>query len=361
MTAIARLSVAGLRNLEQVDLDLGQGFNLIHGVNGSGKTSLLESVYVLSRGKSFRSGQTDTLICNHSDEMVVFARLVDGHQLGLRRGRGDKQSLKLDGTVQSNWDRAAAVAPVLVIDAGTFALLEGGPKARRQYVDWGVFHVEPAFITAWRRFRKALAHRNQLLKQQAPSPEELEAWDREFSSAGEAVHIARYEYVNLILPIFQQVYSEIAGSRALELSIDYAKGWSDHSLAVALRSSRRQDLRYKATQVGPQRADLTINVGSRSAVDVLSRGQQKVLICALKIAQGLLYSEGRGRQCIYLIDDLPAELDKSNRKEVLACIARMNCQCLVTCVDRSDLEDCLEEAKEVVSFHVERGKIGPLN
>lgn len=357
MTVIERLNVSGLRNLVQVQLELSSGFNLFHGENGSGKTSLLESVYLLSRGKSFRSGQTDTLINADGGEAVVFARLSGGQQLGVSRKRGDKQTLKLDGVQQSNWDRVTSILPVLVLDAGTFALLEGGPKARRQYLDWGVFHVEPGFILAWRRFRKALANRNQLLKQSVPDFDELDAWDREFSAAGEAIHLARSAYVDLVLPYFRRVYEQIAGERALDLSINYSKGWGEGSLASTLETSRRQDLKYKATQAGPQRGDLGISLGNRSAVDVLSRGQQKILITALKIAQGQLYSDGRDRRCIYLIDDLPAELDKVNREEVLACIGRMDSQCLVTCVAKSDLQECLSGANEVVSFHVERGKI----
>ncbi len=355
MSVIAELRIKDIRNIQSAELHCHDRLNVLFGVNGSGKTSALESAYLLSRGKSFRTANTDTLIANEAKEGVVFARLGSGKRVGLSRGRSDRTKLKLEDHVQKNWDEVAQLLPLLVIDASTFLLLEGGPKSRRQYLDWGVFHVEHSFIHHYRRFRKALANRNQLLKTGAYSAAELEAWSAHFIESGEQMHACRREYFVKLLPVFRSVYESIEPEGVPELLMTYQQGWQDgFSLAEALTASHANDRRYKATQIGPQRADIQIKTGSKLAADVLSRGQQKLVVSAMKIAQGILHSSLSQSECIYLVDDLPAELDEVNRNAVLQRLRETRAQLFVTCVQRDSLAI---ESNEYTAFHVERGKI----
>ena len=358
MSGISELRITGIRNIANAELNCHKDLNILYGVNGSGKTSALEALYLLSRGRSFRASNTDALINDQSKEGVVFAYLRDRTRIGLSRGRGEKSRLKLNEDIQKNWDLVAQKLPVLVIDASTFQLLEGGPKSRRQFLDWGVFHVEPTFIQHWRRFRKALANRNQLLKSGNLSTPELDAWSAELVQAGESMDQCRREYFDSLLPVFKSVYGQLEREETPQLIITYSRGWSDgQSLGEALRSSLSNDRRYKATQVGPQRADVVIKTGSKLAAEVLSRGQQKLVISALKIAQGILYTSTCEYACIYLVDDLPAELDKQNREAVLECLRGTGAQLFVTCVQREDLNVLEKDGNESTAFHVERGKI----
>jgi DNA replication and repair protein RecF len=360
MSAITQLDITAIRNIQHGRLGCHPRLNLVFGVNGSGKTSVLEAIYLLSRGRSFRTSQTDTLIDRDSNEAVVFAQLSD-HKLGLSRARNKKPSLRLDEIQQDNWDRVARILPVLVIDSGTFALLEGGPRARRQFLDWGVFHVEQSFIASWRNFRKSLANRNQLLKSRSVDHDSLRAWNQEFVLHGEAVDRARESYYKQFQSVLLPVYRELAGEE-IELTMEYSRGWwSDCSLSQALDKAVESDLRYKATQVGPQRADILLKVQGKAAQDVLSRGQQKILVCALKIAQGVFHSQLSDNKSIYLLDDLPAELDASNRSAVLQRVLQTGSQVFVTCVEREALVKSLPGGEEMTAFHVERGKIVTVN
>ncbi|MEQ8315801.1 MAG: DNA replication/repair protein RecF [Gammaproteobacteria bacterium] len=358
MSALSRLQLTHFRNLAAVTLDLAPGFNLIHGQNGSGKTSLLEAIHVLATGKSFRSSLVDPLIMDGESEAVIHARAFDNTQFGLAKPRNQKHSLKLNGNLQKNWDEVARLLPTLVLDSGSFQFLEGGPKARRRFLDWGVFHVEPGFVAQWRRSRHALAHRNRLLKSPRPDESQLLAWDHELCLAAEAIDNFRSAYMKAIMPDFLEVYGGLAEGRADELTMDYRRGWDeDMGLAESLQLNRSQDIKYGASQLGPHRADLDIRVGRRKALEVLSRGQQKLLICALKIAQGKLLSSNTERKCSYLVDDLPAELDSSNRKRVLTQLARLDSQVFVSCVERDALATEAFQGSEMATFHVERGTI----
>ena len=357
MSALSRLEVHNFRNIENLSISPAHDVNLIVGDNGSGKTSILESIHLLATGKSFRSHLIDPMIRNDCAEAILFAQDVEGGSFGLKKPRNRKHDLKLNGQNQKNWDEVIRSLPVQVLDASSFQLLEGGPKARRRFLDWGVFHVEPQFVDAWRRSKKALANRNQLLKQPGLDEGQLLAWDRELSTAAELIDAARADYIDNLLPNFNQVFQELDGESD-GLTIEYQRGWeSGQGLAEALIANRDRDLRYGASQVGPHRADIQIKVGKRKAVEILSRGQQKILICALKIAQGKLFAEAIDQQCHYLIDDLPAELDEQNRERVLTQLLGLGGQLFVTAVDEKALLIKAQDSIEVATFHVERGII----
>lgn len=361
MSVITEFRITDIRNIASSTLACHSKLNILYGANGSGKTSALEAIYLLSRGKSFRTTSTDSLINDESKEGVVFTILQSGKRIGLSKGRSDRSRLKLDDNLQPNWDRVTHLLPVLVIDASTFQLLEGGPKPRRQYLDWGVFHVEPAFITHWRNFRKALANRNQLLKTGSVSSQELSAWNKSLITSGEDIHACRSAYFKQLLPVFQEVYHSLERAGTPDLSVSYTRGWSDSmSLEEALDASLPNDRRYKSTQVGPQRADIVIKAGTRLAAEVLSRGQQKLVVAAMKIAQGVLHSTIKESPCIYLVDDLPAELDGVNRESVLKRLLATGAQLFITCVQRESLPIEAKEGDEFKAFHVERGKIEAL-
>lgn len=365
MNPIATLSVSGLRNLTESTLSPAKRVNLFHGENGSGKTSLLEAIHLLATGRSFRSSKLDPLINYGLDKTIVFAQLSDGTKLGLSKGRRQRHQLRLQEETQRNWEAAARCLPLQVIDATAFQLLEGGPRARRRFLDWGVFHVEHGFVSAWRDSRKCLANRNALLKQQRLDTGQLDAWDRELVEAATTVDRLRGATMSRFLPLFKEVYTQLDGSHADELRVSYERGWSaEADFAEELIRSRDADRRYGSTQLGPQRADISVKLDHAPAVEVLSRGQQKILVSALKIAQGRLLSEALGAKCIYLVDDLPSELDPENRARVFASLLSLDSQLFVTCVELTGLSVDSQGGVfaglgvgEMAQFHVEHGRI----
>ncbi len=358
MSRIIRLNVSSVRNIISCEMRPSPSVNVFFGKNGSGKTSLLEAVHVLASGKSFRSIKVDPLINHDSSQAIIYAELANGYHIGLSKSRRENHQLFFQNQPQRNWETIARELPIQLLDSNSFLLLEGGPRSRRKYLDWGVFHVEQSFIENWRRSKKCLANRNVLLKQKRMNTSELLAWDKEFCEAASEVDQSRSRYFQLLAPRFGTVYRELEGAFPESLELKYLRGWQEGELlADVLRASVGLDSKYGATQSGPHRAELDIRVGRNRAVDILSRGQQKVLVSALKIAQGDILSAALGRNCIYLVDDLAAELDAYNRAAVLSQLLRQGGQLFLTCVEKGALVPSLPTSLELAMFHVEHGTI----
>ncbi len=357
MSAVTRLEITAFRNIRRAALDPAPGVNYLVGPNGSGKTSLLEALHLLASGRSFRGALVDPLITHDCETAVLRAELADGPAVGLEKFRRGGHRLKLGGAIQRNWDEAARALPVQLIDAGSFQLLDGGPKVRRRFLDWGVFHVEHAFVGDWRNARRCLANRNRLLRRPAPDAGELAAWDRELCRAAARVDAARRAGFERLAPLFE-AECDALGAELPAVTLAYRRGWDpERELAAVLERARASDVRLGASQHGPHRADVEIRVAGRRAADVLSRGQQKLLACALRIAQGRMLAAAAGRDCVYLVDDLASELDRGNRRRVLDRLTAREGQLFVTCLDRSLLDPACFAAAGASLFHVEHGRI----
>jgi DNA replication and repair protein RecF len=246
--------------------------------------------------------------------------------------------------------------PLQVLSSDTFKLLEGAPKIRRQFMDWGVFHVEQGFHGAWKNAQRCLKQRNSLLRRGRIDPAQLQAWSQELVSAGEQLHSYREHYFSQFLPQFASMLSKLTDLEGL--SLEYFRGWEKaKTLAQSYSDNSQKDIDRGYTGTGHHRADLRLKCQSMMAVDILSRGQQKLVVCAMRLAQGYLLSALRGKRCVFLVDDLPAELDRRHRKALCELLEQMNCQVFVTCVDYQDVENCWQPDTEKKLFHVEHGKV----
>ncbi|MEQ6917880.1 DNA replication/repair protein RecF [Halomonas aquatica] len=358
--SIDRLTFQGLRNLQAVDLKPGPRINLLTGANGSGKTSVLEGIHVLGMGRSFRARQLRHAIAHGADAMTLHGRLVGepAVTIGVRRHReGGELELRLSGERLDRVSRLVESLPLQLINPDAFRLLEGPPAGRREFLDWGVFHVKHDFLDTWRRFRRALKHRNALLRHGRISDASLDAWEQELVHWSEQLDEMRRDWVEMFLPVFEDTLRELISLPGLALR--YTRGWdSKRGLSDILRQARDTDHQMGFTQQGPQRAELGIRLDKRPAAEVLSRGQQKLVVSALKLAQGRLLEQLTGRTCIYLIDDLPAELDSGHRRVFCKWLERMQCQVFITSVDPEALMDLWEADTHLAMFHVEHSESG---
>lgn len=367
--SIERLSCHGLRNLQPLTLHPGPGINLVTGANGSGKTSLLEGLYILGMGRSFRTRQLKNVIQHEADELTLFGRLAGGDEtpgtsLGVRRPREDRElELRLGGERPARLSELVGTLPLQLINPDAFRLLEGPPARRREFLDWGVFHVKHEFLTGWKRMRRALKHRNALLRRGklggGTDVSQLDAWEHELATRGEQVDRLRRDWFSAFLPLFEQTLDALMPLE--RLTLHYARGWDKkRSLAEVLQAARETDEHMGFTQQGPQRADLRIRVNKKPAVEVLSRGQQKLVVSAMKLAQGRLLESQSGpgaaqRHCVYLIDDLPAELDSYYQQRFCELLESMQCQAFITSVEPN--VRWLPETKASV-FHVKQSAPG---
>jgi DNA replication and repair protein RecF len=360
---IVRLQVQDVRNLKQVALEQLRAINIFFGANGSGKTSLLEAVNLLLVGRSFRHAQLKPILRDGSSQCVAFAELAEGENrlaLGMQRSHTDKPIIKCNGERLKSAAELVRIVPVQLLNTEAFALLTGGPSGRREFMDWGLFHVEQEFYAAWQHARRALHQRNSLIRHDKIDRSQLELWSREYARYGEVLDVFRRDYIATLAPRFRQILSELNPTLTERITVVYSRGWArDTSLEALLNDNVDSDLRQGFTRVGPHRADLKLQVGAHSAADTLSRGQIKLVVASLRIAQAELLHERTGRRCVFLIDDLPAELDMQHRRHLCAALERLAAQVLVTCIDKSELKDCWQAADQVAMFHVEHGAISP--
>ena len=358
---IQQLSITGVRNLDSVSLSPSPFINVLYGLNGSGKTSILEAIHLLGLARSFRSNRIKPVINHNSEQCTVFGRLKLSSglvPLGVARDmQEDTFKIRLAGENLRSTSELAKLLPLQVINPDTFKLLEGSPKLRRHFIDWGVFHVKHQdFFPLWQRMQKALKQRNSLLRHGRIKGSELTVWDNELIKAAGAVDKLRHEYIERLIPVFHDVLRQLIDLP--ELSISYYRGWDrERPLSEVLQDGLKRDIHSGYTHTGPQRADLKVKLGKANAVDILSRGQLKLVVCALKLAQGFLYTEISGKQCLFLVDDLPSELDSPHRRALCRLFQEMKCQTFISCVEKTALENCWLPGAEVKVFHVKQGQI----
>jgi DNA replication and repair protein RecF len=354
--SIETLSVRGIRNLHECKLDFSAGVNVFYGDNGAGKTSLLESIHLLAMARSFKASRTRTVVGAESDELLISASVAGVGRLAVRRSQKGLTQIRLNGTSLATLAELVHLLPLQLIHADSFALLEGNPGDRRQFLDWGVFHQFSTFHTDWQKLQKSLKNRNSLLRSGRIKPSELEIWEREYLSAAERIDADRKRYLEGFVPCFHTVLSQLIDLPALR--IHYFRGWDkDRPLPEILNQQRARDSKLGYTQSGPQRADMRIKIGKVNAADLLSRGQQKLVVCALKIAQSLYLQTQQALPTVFLIDDLPSELDHHHIQKLGALMEGLQTQVFMTCVDPAPLKTFWKNPDRISMFHVEQGQI----
>ncbi len=351
--SLVELHVENLRCIEAARLELHPRCTLIWGGNGAGKTSLLEATFLLGRGRSFRTRQTEQLVRRATQRMTVFGR-TEGpvpHRIGLEFDREAGVRAKVDGEGVKSLADLTLAFPVQVIDPDIHKLIEEGGRRRRRWLDWAVFHVEPEFADAWYRYARALRQRNAALKGR---PAEGRPWESELAEHGERISSARRRVLERLVPYW---HATLAAVDCPAAALTYVQGWPDPlRLQEALTSVRPRDEARQTTTVGPHRADLRIAVGGKPARDVLSRGQQKLMAAALVLAQLRLLAETAQVMPTLLLDDPAAELDAGHQAGFVSEISRLQCQLILTAL-QPDIPG-FTRADRV--FHVEQGRVRPV-
>jgi DNA replication and repair protein RecF len=347
---LQHLQTTNFRCLEDAELEADPHYNLIYGANASGKTSLLEAIAYLGRGKSFRGAATQDLIRYGGTEFVLLGKVdTDTRSLvvGVRNSR-DGLEIRVDGERAASAAVLAETLPLQVVDPEVHNLIGGGPETRRRYLDWIAFHVEHGYLENWRRFRRALKQRNAALRDGA-GPAALGGWDRQFLDTARVVHESRRQVVELVQPVFEETGGRLMGNA---VGLVYRQGWKQElSLDEALAASAERDREQGSTQVGPQRADLKLVMDERAAKKQVSRGQQKLLACTLVLTATELAQSALERPLLLLLDDPAAELDGASLERLMAQVIGLGCQVVATALmpDKHLFPDA------PALFHVEQG------
>lgn len=349
------VEIHNLRVIGHAVLVAGDGMNVVAGPNGSGKTSVLEAVYLLGRGRSFRSRRVRTLVRNGSGGLSVKARVRTQSGLAVTvavQGGNGGTELRLGAHRAGSTAELARVVPVVALEPRALSLVDGGPAARRQLLDWSLFHVEPSFAAAWRRYHRALQHRNTLLRNGARSAE-LETWERELAAVGEHISDRR----SAILEALGEYVGEFAdGVLGLRPSLQYRPGWDrEKPLQGVYAAGRATDRARGYTVAGPHRADVVVKINGSLAAEKLSRGQTKLFVGALIAAHVRLLKTRGCEGPVLLVDDFHAELDEAAAARLLRMLATLSCQSFLTTTGSDRMSAVAEPQLRV--FHVEQGRL----
>lgn len=354
--ALTRLLIKDFRNIENADLALAPGFNFLVGANGSGKTSVLEAIYTLGHGRAFRSLQAGRVIRHEQDAFVLHGRIEGAERettVGLTKNRAGDSKVRVDGTDGHKVAELAQMLPMQLITPEGFTLLNGGPKYRRAYIDWGCFHNEPGFFTAWSNLRRLLKQRNAALRQ-VTRYQQIRAWDQELAPLAEQISQWRAAYSEAIAEDITTTCAQFLPEFALNFT--FQRGWdkeTDYRDLLERQFERDRALTYTAS--GPHKADFRIRADGTPVEDLLSRGQLKLLMCALRLAQGEFLTRQNGRRCLYLIDDFASELDETRRHLLASRLKATRAQVFVSAISADHVFDMADEKGKM--FHVEQGKI----
>lgn len=355
---LSKLHVQNLRCIEQIKLDLHTQRNIFLGDNGAGKTSLLEAIFLLSRGQSFRTHNARRLIRDDQEYCLVRARHVANNGLATTlamQKMPDETRIRIGNDKPQRISELARICPALILEPGQHRLIEDGPTLRRRFLDWSVFHVEPAYQVHWSRFSRALKQRNQLLR--TGQLKGLDSWTHEYVEAAGQVDALRCKVFSELLPHIQQLIHQFLPTE-LELNISYRSGWlAQSSLQQQLDKQLDQDRERGFTQSGPHRAEIRVNTRQHSAKESLSRGQQKLLITAMLLAQANHFEQRLAIPPMLLVDDLASELGAAARRSLLDFIAAYQGQCFLTSLDGEFLQSSLLDNSRM--FHVKHGGVKP--
>jgi DNA replication and repair protein RecF len=347
---IRKLTIENFRNLERAELTPHERLNYIYGSNGAGKTSILEALVVLSRGRSFRTNSAAELIGPNAPTFRVVASTEDERKkvstVGLERSR-QRWRGRLNGKDLSQLSQLTRLLPLVLMEPDSHLLVSGPPEVRRKYMDWGMFHVEQNFLNAWREFSKSLKQRNAALRH--GDSVMLDSLDEVLAKNGTRLGKHRTKYAEHIEKAIGGMMNSLSESVS-EVGITYHDGWAGDTYLESLKESRKRDLDRNMTSTGPHRADLKFRCGKHRARAVLSRGEQKVFAAALVLTQAEILQRAVEAPLV-LLDDLASEFDQSHFGRVLQRAQDLGSQVWVTGTEKPAI------GEEHRVFHVEQGVV----
>lgn len=350
--AITQIQIHHFRNIDFADIQPSSAFNFIIGNNGSGKTSLLEAIYMLGHGRAFRHSHANRIIQHNQDELVLFSKiqtnLEQSHSVGLSKSKRGENKIKIDGDTGFKLSELAKLLPIQTITPEGFDLLTGGPKYRRAFIDWGCFHHYPEFISYWNNQKRLIKQRNALLKE-IKNYQQISHWDKELIPIAQKMSQIRRDYSTQIMPEILATCQDFLPE--YELNYQFDAGWdNDLDYAQVLINNFERDRMMCYTTAGPHKADLKLRVKNIPIEVLFSRGQLKLLMCALKLAQGEFYTKQTHQPCLYLIDDFTSELDL-NKRELLSKRLKSKCyQVFITAVSQEQIQSMVSENDKIFSI-----------
>ena len=334
------LRVQNFRTHSDLILEIGEKSTLISGANGSGKTSLLEAIYFALQGTSFRSSDKEIL---RNDGSSWFRIDLKDSKDSLRTiifnnaVQKSKKQFLVDGNKKARLSANLRI-PVVLFEPDDLQLLSGSPTRRRNFLDYFLSQIFPSFQLALARYNKALKQRNNLLKRDNVSKDELFPWNLMLAEYGAEIISKRQDFLELLNSKIEEVYFEISGVKD-EIEIDYlGEKVSKNEILAILSENIERDKILGYTNFGPHKHDIQFIFNKKPAQNVASRGENRSLVLALKFIETDILADLTSKRPIVLLDDVFSELDDDRQKLLTKHFSKY--QTIITSTNEIKVEDC---------------------
>ena len=353
------VQIRGFRNIDDLSIEPDAKLNIFLGENGSGKSSILEAIHYLGFTRSFRTSKHKNVIQHEQQSFTVFAQVdCDNtiYKLGLSRTVSDECLVSIDGLKSKSAVDLVSKLPVQIFTPQSSDLILGSPRLRRKYLDWLLFHVEQQFANKFAMYRRCLLQINASYKISSRAKGLDSFWTEQLAELGEDI---RNLHESLMLSEFKAFihYNLQVFLPEFSFDISYYKGWEKElNLKEAIDKNSVRDKKKGFVSVGPHKADLRIKIGGVLAHEILSRGQVRMLVAALQIAQAQYLKSKLQKSVVFLLDDIGAELDSSKQELFINSLLNTGSQLFVTAIDRKQL-NYISNYQHKKLFHVEHGQV----
>lgn len=355
---VEQITIKNCRILNAVEITLSPSLNIISGDNGSGKTSFLEALSLLSRGRSFRTSRISDLI-SHGKSSVLISSSIRSEskiatQIGIEKSVG-KTRIRINKKDIYSQSELSRHLPITVIHPESIKLITGSPAERRAFIDWICFYLYPGFHSIWKSYQHILKQRNSCLKHKVHRYA-LEKWTIELAELQPEIHDYRCKAIKAISPSIVKITSDILASKTC--GIELKSGFPSHvkfeqdSILEYYKEKQELDLKFGRTHAGVHRSDLTIQLDGKPANQTASRGQLKLLAISLLLAQSNVIHSSNTSKAIILIDDITAELDPENKHILLDYLNSLDQQLILTTPSETKLK-----LNNSTMFHVKHGEL----
>ncbi len=354
---LQRFGVQNFRGINPIGFDLSHKVNIFSGPNGAGKSSILEAIYFLSCCKSFRTTNADALIAYENEWFSlngIASKEGSGleHKISVRRVKKQNRA-EIDETAIRKASKLSQLLPSLVVCSERQRLFISPPQVRRNFLDWGLFHVKPESINLFTKYERALKQRNAAIKSKAEE-KVIKSWDFDLIDSGSEIIKLRSWFVSELVNRLNQTCRP--GFKSGEFYIDYETGCGKYdSFSSALEDGFDQDCRYGFTRHGPHRSDFTASYNGHNVKDDFSRGQIKLLVFYLTLSQAYLIGRSKGVNPWLLFDDFASDFSKDLLEVAFDAMLNSGCQVFMTSAD--DVSNLAKKDSKNYLFHVEHGNV----
>jgi len=358
---IKQLNIQNCRSIKDSTLQLSPNLNIIVGDNASGKTSLLESLSLLSNGRSFRTSHISDVITHKEKQVLIAAKIIRNDvtsHIGIEKS-ATKARIRINQQDIYSQAELSRYLPITVIHPDSLRLITGAPSFRRSYVDWIAFYLFPDFHGKWKSYQHILKQRNQCLKN-PKFHSSLMKWTEELVALQPDIIQYRKSALRKLEPFLVSTCSKLLEGVKVKIVLD--SGLPDglvlnlESLMSFYQSKLRYDCLIQRTSAGVHKANLKFLMDSKPVEKTASRGQLKLLSIALLISQNIAINGDKSSRGILLVDDLTSELDSINKMLLIDYLLELDQQIIIT----STQSEITKKTSQGKVFHVKHGVINEL-